>query len=263
MKKISIISYSGGLDSTSLLLHLLNKQYTIYALSFDYGQKHKIELEKAQKNIKYFNSKGFNVKHKILNISDSIGMLDSSLTNSNVDVPSGYYKEENMKSTVVPNRNAIFLSFVYGFAITLYKQFNETIKISLGVHSGDHAIYPDCRIEFYDAIFKSFKIGNWDSENIELFLPYINKDKSDIINDGLISCKNLGLDFNMIYANTLTSYNPNKSGISNGETASDIERILAFNKIGMEDPLKYNKSWNDVLKNAIESENKFNSDKAT
>ena len=96
MKKISIISYSGGLDSTSLLLHLLNKQYIIYALSFDYGQKHKIELEKAQKNIKYFNSKGFNVKHKILNISDSIGMLDSSLTNSNVDVPSGYYKEENM-----------------------------------------------------------------------------------------------------------------------------------------------------------------------
>ena len=119
MKKISIISYSGGLDSTSLLLHLLNKQYTIYALSFDYGQKHKIELEKAQKNIKYFNSKGFDVNHKILNISDSIGMLDSSLTNSNVDVPSGYYKEENMKSTVVPNRNAIFTSILYGYALSI------------------------------------------------------------------------------------------------------------------------------------------------
>ena len=113
MDKNSVISLSGGLDSTALLLNLIDRKDKIHAISFDYGQKHKIELEKSQLNIKYLNSNGFDINHKILDISDAMEILNSSLTNKNKTIPEGYYKEKNMKSTVVPNRNAIFTSFAY------------------------------------------------------------------------------------------------------------------------------------------------------
>ena len=162
-----------------------------------------------------------------------------------------------MKSTFVPNRNAIFSSILYGYAITISKQFNTNVSISLGVHSGDHAIYPDCRQEFYNKLFDSFQEGNWDSHKIELSLPYIDLDKSKILIDAQKSCKVLNLNFNTIFANTITSYNPNKKGLSSGKSGSDIERILAFNKIGLKDPIKYVESWDSILKNALETEKKF------
>ena len=128
MNKIAVISLSGGMDSTSLLLHLLNKNYTIYALSFNYGQKHILELEKACNNIKYLNKNGYKTHHKTINISDAISLFDSSLTNKNISIPKGYYKETSMKSTVVPNRNSIFLSFTYAYALSLYKKYNTEIR---------------------------------------------------------------------------------------------------------------------------------------
>ena len=174
MSKLAIISLSGGIDSTSLMLHLINNGYIVYALSFNYGQKHIIELEKAKKNIKYFLSKNILVKHKIVNISDCVDLLSSSLTNNEIEVPNGHYEEENMKSTFVPNRNSIFSSILYGYAITISKNNNnQKVLISLGVHSGDHAIYPDCRKEFYIKLFDSFKEGNWDSDKIKIYLPYL------------------------------------------------------------------------------------------
>ena len=257
MKKISVISFSGGLDSTSLLLQLVNNNYKVFALSFNYGQKHLLELKKADKNIKYLNKHNFDIKHKILDISDAVSILDSSLTNKNDSIPNGYYKEENMKSTVVPNRNAIFTSFIYAFALTIYKKTNNKVDIALGVHAGDHDIYPDCREEFYYKIFDALKEGNWNSENINLFLPYLKLSKSEIIKNALDNCQKLKLDFNKIFKNTLTSYEPNEKGISNGKTASDIERILAFNKLGIKDPIKYNLPWEDVLKHALNIEKKF------
>ncbi|MBI45703.1 MAG: 7-cyano-7-deazaguanine synthase [Candidatus Marinimicrobia bacterium] len=256
--KNAVISFSGGLDSTSLLLHLLYKGHSIYALSFDYGQKHQIEIEKACLNIEYLKLKGFNINHKILDISDAVKILDSSLTNMKEDIPRGYYKEENMKSTFVPNRNAIFTSFAYGYALSINKEQNQKIKIALGVHSGDHDIYPDCRLEFYDKLFSAFQTGNWDTDNIGIYLPYLEFNKAEIIQDAIKACKNLNLNFNKIFQNTLTSYNPDRNGISNGDTASDIERILAFHENGIKDPLKYNKSWEEVLENAIDHENKYN-----
>ena len=261
MNKIAVISLSGGMDSTSLLLHLLNKNYTIYALSFNYGQKHILELEKACNNIKYLNKNGYKTHHKTINISDAISLFDSSLTNKNISVPKGYYKETSMKSTVVPNRNSIFLSFTYAYALSLYKKHNTEISLSLGVHSGDHAIYPDCRIEFYKQIFLAFKTGNWNSEHIHLYLPYIDLDKTQILKDALFSCKKLNLDFNEIFKNTLTSYKPDAKGQSNGETGSDIERILAFDKLKIKDPIKYKDSWKDVLKNAKKIEQRYKNDK--
>ena len=245
------------MDSTTLLLHLINKKFSVYALSFNYGQKHILELEKASNNIKYLNKKGFDVFHKILDISDAATLLQSSLTDENSDIPKGYYKEKNMKSTVVPNRNAIFTSFAYAFALTLNKKYNTDVDVALGVHSGDHDIYPDCREGFYKKLFAAFHEGNWNSENINLHLPYLNFTKSEIIKDAISSCEALNLDFKKIFTNTITSYEPNEKGISNGKTASDIERILAFHEIGIEDPLKYNQPWLKVLSNAINLEKEY------
>ncbi len=257
MKKTAVISFSGGLDSTSLLLNLLNNQYEVFALSFDDGQKHKFELEKAKLNIKYLNKKGYNITHKLLDISSSISILDSSLTNKNKEVPNGYYKEENMKSTVVPNRNAIFTSFIYAYALTINKNNNTKVDIALGVHAGDHDIYPDCREKFYKKLFSAFEEGNWNSKDINLYLPYLNFTKSEIIKNALESCKDLTLDFNKIFKNTLTSYNPDRKGISNGKTASDIERILAFNELGLKDPIQYNVSWDKALEHALNIEDEY------
>ena len=257
MSKTAIISLSGGLDSTSLLLHLLSKEYKVFALSFDYGQKHKIELTKAQNNIDYLKNNGFNITHKRVDLSSCNTLLSSSLTNNKINVPEGYYEENNMISTVVPNRNAIFLSVLYGWALSISKELNSNVICSLGVHSGDHAIYPDCRIEFYNKIIESFSIGNWGSEKISIYLPYIDFEKSDILKDALSTTSLLNLDFDTIYKNTITSYNPDKNGISDGKSGSDIERILAFNKIGRIDPIEYKKSWAEVLEFAIKTKKEF------
>ena len=259
MNKIAAISFSGGMDSTSLLLHLINNDYTVYALSFNYGQKHSIEIEKAKSNIKYLKSKKISVYHKIINISDCMDILTSSLTTDSIEVPYGHYEEESMKSTFVPNRNAIFSSILYGYAITISKKHNNKVLISLGVHSGDHTIYPDCRKEFYLKLFDSFKEGNWDSENIKIYLPYLNLDKTKILKDAQKSIKELRLNFNKIFSNTITSYDPDKKGRSSGKTGSDIERILAFDNLGIQDPIEYIDKWENVVKHAKKVESNFNS----
>ena len=256
-KKISTICFSGGLDSTSLLLHLLNKKFSsIYEISFNYGQKHILELKKASKNIKYLNDKGFEVYHKILDISDISTILESSLIKDNSSVPKGYYMEESMKSTVVPNRNSIFLSLLFAYSLSLYKKYNNKITMSLGVHTGDHAIYPDCRPEFYGALENAFQIGNWSSDKVSFYLPYIGGDKESILRDSEKSLDALGLDFDTLFANTNTSYDPDEIGRSSGKSGADVERILAFHAVGKEDPVPYVKPWPEVLQDAINTEAK-------
>ena len=258
MNKIATICFSGGMDSTSLLLHLINNNFSVYAISFNYGQKHILELKKASHNIEYLNNMGFKIEHKVLDISDSACLLSSSLTDQKSIIPKGHYKEKNMKNTVVPNRNSIFFSFLFGYSLSLFKKYNSEITMSLGVHSGDHIIYPDCRPEFYDKIFQAFSIGNWDSEHLNLYLPYINIEKDEILNDAIKACSNLNLDFNKIFKNTLTSYQPDSKGRSNGKTGSDIERILAFDKLGLKDPIDYKNKWEIVLKNAKKIQSEYN-----
>ena len=165
--KTAVMAFSGGMDSTSLLLRLLREGNKVYTIGFNYGQKHIVELERAQMNIDYLSSNGFPVNHKVVDLSSIMSMFTGSLTSSD-DVPTGHYEEEQMKSTVVPNRNAIFSSIIYGYALSLSKDLNTKITISLGVHSGDHAIYPDCRPQFYKSLNLAFEIGNWDAENVKL-----------------------------------------------------------------------------------------------
>ena len=251
------MSLSGGMDSTSVLIRLINEGYKIDCLSFNYGQKHVIEIEKAIENIAYLSREGYQVKHQIIDLTSAMSIFHSSLTNKEIIVPEGHYEETQMKSTVVPNRNAIFSSIIYGYALSIVAKEDINVKIALGVHSGDHAIYPDCRPEFYQSLETSFRLGNWDSERVDFYLPYVNGDKVTILNDAMKSCQELGIDFDTIFSNTITSYNPDNEGRSSGKSGSDIERILAFHKIGRRDPIEYIESWDKVLQNAITTEIDF------
>lgn len=251
------MSLSGGMDSTSVLIRLINEGYKIDCLSFNYGQKHVIEIEKAIENIAYLTREGYQIRHQIIDMTSAMSIFHSSLTNEEIIVPEGHYEETQMKSTVVPNRNAIFSSIIYGYALSIVAKEDINVKIALGVHSGDHAIYPDCRPEFYQSLETSFRLGNWDSERVDFYLPYVNGDKVTILNDAMKSCQELGIDFDTIFSNTITSYNPDNEGRSSGKSGSDIERILAFHKVGRRDPIEYIEPWEKVLQNAITTEKDF------
>jgi 7-cyano-7-deazaguanine synthase len=223
MKK-AVLSLSGGMDSSSLLLHLLANGYEVTALGFDYGQKHKVELERATSLVEYLNTTrlthtdqapgGFEeaypaVKYQIIKLDGLSKLLNSALVTGGADVPEGHYEQDNMKETVVPNRNKIFASLIQAVALSeATRDGKHQVEIAMGIHAGDHAIYPDCRQEFRDADMEAFKIGNWDSELVTVTTPYLELNKFDILEDGQRSCDILGLDFNEVYKRTNTSYKP-------------------------------------------------------
>ena len=250
----AVMALSGGMDSTGLLMRLLADGYQVSCLSYNYGQKHSIELERAKANIAYLASNGYDVEHRIADLSSAMGIFHSALTTDGFDVPEGHYEEEQMKQTVVPNRNAIFASILYGYALSVALREEADVVIALGVHSGDHAIYPDCRPEFYEAIAHAFAVGNWDSEKVTFHLPYIDGDKESILRDAEDAIVALKLDFDTVFANTNTSYNPDEQGRSSGRSGADVERILAFHAIDREDPVTYVESWDTVLANALQIE---------
>jgi 7-cyano-7-deazaguanine synthase len=149
-----------------------------------------------------------------------------------------------MKETVVPNRNKIFASLIQAVALSIAtKGEKQQVEIAMGIHAGDHAIYPDCRQEFRDADMEAFKIGNWDSELVIVTTPYLDLNKFDILEDGLKSCEKLRLDFDEIYKRTNTSYKPIKLlenyWVSDFKSAASVERVEAFIKLGRPDPVQY------------------------
>lgn len=236
--KICVLSVSGGMDSTCLLLRLISEGYLVYCVSFNYGQKHSVEIERFESNFKDLSSLGM-VHRRVVDISGLKYLLTSSLTSDDLETPEGHYEDENMKQTVVPNRNAIFSSILYGYALSLSKRYETEVSIALGVHSGDHAIYPDCRPEFYNKLFDAFEEGNWDSDKVKLYLPYLSADKGSILRDGIVSAKKIGVDFMKVIENTSTCYKPNKLGESCGKCGSCTERLEAFAEIGLKDPILY------------------------
>lgn len=108
----AVMALSGGMDSTSLLLRLLADGAHVSCVSYHYGQKHSIEVQRASNNIEYLQSKGLTVEHKIVDLTDAMSLFDSALINEDKTIPEGHYEEEQMKATVVPNRNAIFASIL-------------------------------------------------------------------------------------------------------------------------------------------------------
>jgi 7-cyano-7-deazaguanine synthase len=268
MKKQAVLSLSGGMDSSTLLLRLLADGYEVTALSFDYGQKHNVELERAQSLVNYLNSQctenncygGCKITYQVIKLDGLSQLLNSSLVTGGADVPEGHYAEENMKATVVPNRNKIFSSIIQAVALSVAEQKNTECAIAMGIHAGDHEIYMDCRQEFRDADFEAFKLGNWGAEKVVFYTPYLDTDKFGILKDGVVCCETLGLDFNEVYSRTNTSYKPiqlandNTTELYDKETfapkypfkwysdyksASSVERVEAFIKLGRPDPAEY------------------------
>jgi len=269
MNKQAVLSLSGGMDSSTLLLHLLANGYECTCISFDYGQKHSIELERAKDLVSYVNSCsqkteqdqlgtitiiGENyplVKHQVIKLDGLSELLNSALVTGGEEVPEGHYAEENMKATVVPNRNKIFSSIIQAVALSIANAKNTECAIAMGIHAGDHAIYPDCRQEFRDADFEAFKLGNWESEKVKIFTPYLEGDKYKILCDGAYCCQELGLDFDEVYRRTNTSYkpmvhlvfdnygNPSPEWFSDYKSASSVERVEAFIKLGRKDAVQY------------------------
>ena len=239
MAKNVVVSLSGGMDSSTLLLRCLSDYDNVTALSFDYGQKHRVELERAQSLIDYVNENGQSVNYQVIKLDGLVNLLESNLVDGGDDVPVGHYEEENMVATVVPNRNKIFASITQAVALSIANRTNEDCDIALGIHAGDHAIYPDCRQEFRDADDAAFRIGNWNSETVGYFTPYLETDKFGILQDGQTLVKDLGIDFNEVYRRTNTSYKPFPSGNSDYKSASSVERIEAFIKLGVSDPVQY------------------------
>ena len=280
MAKHVVVSLSGGMDSSTLLLRCLKEYDTVTALSFDYGQKHKVELERAQSLVDYINDKEnkivedgdkapyFPINYRQIKLDGLVDLLNSALVTGGDEVPEGHYAEENMKATVVPNRNKIFASITQAVALSIADKTGEQCDIALGIHAGDHAIYPDCRQEFRDADDAAFRIGNWGSEKVGYFTPYLEGDKFTILQDGEVLCGELGLDFNEVYSRTNTSYKPifHKMAYEEGnsiteiqwwfsdyKSASSVERVEAFIKLGRPDPVLYADeegpvSWEHVVK---------------
>jgi 7-cyano-7-deazaguanine synthase len=159
----TVLIYSGGLDSTVLLYDLINKDAEVFALTVDYGQRHSKEIEYARRNCKELV-----VGHRLANLSSIKNLLaGSSQTSADVDVPEGHYTEESMKATVVPNRNMIMLSIAAGWAMS--ERFDS---VAYAAHSGDHAIYPDCREAFVNAMRLAIGIADW--HKVDLLAPYLN-----------------------------------------------------------------------------------------
>ena len=271
MKKQAVLSLSGGMDSSTVLLHLLANGYEVTALSFDYGQKHRVELDRAQALVDYINENAIQpnldgnlikiysrVKYGVIKLDGLAPMLNSALVEGGDEVPEGHYEQENMKETVVPNRNKIFSSLIQAVALSIANEKNTKVHIAMGIHAGDHAIYPDCRQEFRDADYKAFTEGNWDADRVSYVTPYLNGDKYDILVDGAKCCERLGLQFDEVYALTNTSYKPiNIDGTwySDYKSASSVERVEAFLKVGRPDPVSYADesgpvSW-DIVQNHV------------
>ena len=256
--KQAVLSLSGGMDSSTLLLHLLATGYEVTALSFDYGQKHRVELERAQELVKYVNDQNCgcggkpiygNTTHQVIKLDGLTQLLNSALVEGGQDVPEGHYEQNNMKETVVPNRNKIFSSLIQAVALSVATKHNTECVIAMGIHAGDHAIYPDCRQEFRDADFEAFKIGNWESERVSHYTPYLHTNKFGILQDGELACQKLRLNFDEVYKRTNTSYKPIKhyyrpetnafKWYSDYKSAASVERIESFIRLGRPDPVEY------------------------
>jgi len=225
MPKRAIVLASGGLDSTTIMALINHKGYDIYALTFDYGQRHKIELKAAQKVAKYFGAK----KHLILHIE--LGAIGGSALTEDIPVPQGRKLKEissnGIPITYVPARNTIFLAYALSWAEVL-----EATDIFIGVNTIDFSNYPDCRPEFIESFQRTANVATKtgvEGKGIRINAPLIDMTKGEIIKKGI----SLGVDYSM----THSCYNPGKDGLPCGKCDSCLLRKKGFEEAGVKDPL--------------------------
>lgn len=217
----AVVVFSGGMDSTTLLYRVLDEGYTVHAVSFDYGQRHTRELDAARTITALLD-----VKHSVIDLSALHPFLASALTDATRPVPHGHYAEENMRQTVVPNRNAIMLAIAWGMATAEGAEI-----VATGVHAGDHFIYPDCRPEFIAALQYAFRLGTTGHADptLRLYTPYLNQTKIEIAQDGT----RLGVPYDL----TWTCYEGGE--VHCGVCGSCQERREGFRLAGVPDPTRY------------------------
>ena len=229
MKK-AVVLVSGGVDSSTVLAMVRKMNFEIYALSFNYMQRHNIELDKIKKFIKNYDV----IQHKIIDI-DLKSFRGSALTDDNLSVPKygdASELQEEIPITYVPARNTIFLSYALGFAEVI-----GSTDIFIGVHATDYSNYPDCRPEY----IKSFeemanlatKIGV-EGDRIKIHAPIINMTKTQIVR--------IGLDHGIDYSQTISCYDPSQEGDSCGKCLACLVRLKAFAENNMIDPIPYLRS---------------------
>ncbi|MCE9684275.1 7-cyano-7-deazaguanine synthase QueC [Halomonas alkalisoli] len=214
----TVVIYSGGMDSYTVLHRALREGLAVHALSFDYGQRHARELEVAAHVCRELD-----VPHQVVDIRAIHGLIDNSaLTDASRDMPDGDYASDNLSATVVPNRNMILLSLAIAKAVNI-----GAGRVDYGAHGGDHVLYPDCRPEFVERMNAVAGIANF--EPVRIHAPYLGSTKADILADGLA----MGLD----YADTWTCYLGQE--LACGRCGSCRERLAAFAANGATDPLGY------------------------
>jgi 7-cyano-7-deazaguanine synthase len=215
----TIVICSGGLDSVSLACRVAAEHELIGLLSFDYGQRHRKEL-----NFAAACARRLGVAHQIIDIRNIGTHLAGSALTDDIAVPDGHYAEETMKTTIVPNRNAIMLAIAFGLAAA-----QKADAVGVAVHGGDHFIYPDCRPGFIDA-FQAMQDQALDGyANVSLYAPYVHISKADIVADG---AKN-----STPFAETWSCY---KGGARHcGRCGTCVERREAFHLAGIDDPTHY------------------------
>jgi 7-cyano-7-deazaguanine synthase len=213
-----VIIFSGGMDSGTLLwdLYTIAPWREIHALTFDYGQRHKREIECAKRFIKECD----NVTHKVISLDVLNDVAPSCLTRPSMEVPHGAYDGDNMRTTVVPNRNMVMLSLAISYAIGI-----GAGNVYYGAHAGDHTIYPDCRPEFVDAMNIVSKLCDWSP--VEIIAPYLNYTKGQIAELGV----SIGVPYELTHTCYEGSYPPC------GKCGSCVERAEAFEYAGVPDPL--------------------------
>ena len=213
---------SGGLDSAVLAHHLRNHGWDLRLLSFDYGQRHAKELDHAR-----LLAAALDARHDVVDLRSAGRLLaGSALTDDSVDVPDGHYTDESMRATVVANRNAVFVQVAVGVAVA-----EGARAVAIGVHAGDHAIYPDCRPEFVDAAEHLARVANegFAAEDFTVLAPFLRWSKADIVRRGA----ELGVPF----ADTWSCYRG--GDVHCGTCGTCTERREAFADAGVDDPTKY------------------------
>ena len=215
----TIVICSGGLDSVSLAHRIAAEHQLLALVSFDYGQRHKKELDFAA-----LCANRLGVPHHIIDIRTIGAHLTGSALTDDVEVPDGHYAEETMRSTVVPNRNAIMLTIAFGLAAA-----QQADAVAIAVHGGDHFIYPDCRPGFIDA-FQTMQDHALDGyASVRLLAPYVNGSKADIVTDGA--------KHGTPFGDTWSCY---KGGENHcGRCGTCVERREAFHLAGGADPTEY------------------------
>lgn len=214
----ALVVFSGGLDSTTALYWAVNQYEEVETLSFEYGSKH----NQTEHSYALKTCKKLGVKNTVINLDFINQYFKSDLLQSGGEIPEGYYTAENMKSTVVPFRNGIMLAIAAGFA-----ESNNCDVLILGNHSGDHAIYPDCRPEFIKGIKEAIYQGT--EKHIEVVSPFCDMNKADIVRLG----SQLGVDFGLTYS----CY---KGGEKHcGKCGTCQERKEAFELAEVTDPTEY------------------------